>query len=121
MTWIFCDTAGWAGCSPGSGPLATLGTFLRSFTFGHVRQLDAAAAQFLVGSASNAPILPGAGQVCYVDIDDTIKATYGYQKQGAGYGYRRQGTERFAGSSHLSGVDLDRCQFTRPGGPRYAT
>jgi len=66
---------------------STLGTFLRSFTFGHVRQLDAVAARFLVGLAKNAPILPGAGQGCYVDIDDTIKATYGYQKQGAGYGY----------------------------------
>ena len=37
--------------------------------------------------ASNAPILPGADQACYVDIDDTIKATHGYAKQGAGYGY----------------------------------
>jgi hypothetical protein len=27
------------------------------------------------------------GQGCYVDIDDTIKATYGYAKQGAGHGY----------------------------------
>ena len=25
--------------------------------------------------------------VAYLDIDDPIKATYGYQKQGAGYGY----------------------------------
>ncbi len=66
---------------------STLGTFLRAFTFGHVRQLDAVASRFLVGLARNAPILPGAGQGCYVDIDDTIKATYGYQKQGAGYGY----------------------------------
>jgi Transposase DDE domain group 1 len=40
-----------------------------------------------VGLAKNAPILPGVDQVCYVDIDDTIKATHGYHKQGAGYGY----------------------------------
>ena len=66
---------------------STLGTFLRTFTFGHVRQLDAVASRFLTALASNAPILPGADQVCYVDIDDTIKATHGYQKQGAGYGY----------------------------------
>jgi hypothetical protein len=64
-----------------------LGTFLRSFTFGHVRQLDAVAAKFLTALAKSAPILPGADQVCYIDIDDTIKATYGYAKQGAGYGY----------------------------------
>jgi len=66
---------------------STLGTFLRTFTFGHVRQLDAVASRFLTALAKNAPILPGVGQVCYVDIDDTIKATHGYAKQGAGYGY----------------------------------
>ena len=68
---------------------STLGTFLRSFTFGHVRQLDAVAARFLAALAGTAPILPGADQGCYVDIDDTIKATHGYAKQGAGYGYTR--------------------------------
>jgi Transposase DDE domain group 1 len=66
---------------------STLGTFLRTFTFGHVRQLDAVAAKFLTALAKNAPILPGADQVCYVDIDDTIKATYGYAKEGTGFGY----------------------------------
>jgi len=66
---------------------STLGTFLRTFTFGHVRQLDAVASRFLVNLAKNAPILPGAAQGCYLDIDDTIKATHGYAKQGAGYGY----------------------------------
>src|SRR5664280_1157781 len=66
---------------------STLGTFLRSFTFGHVRQLDAVASRFVIALAKNAPILAGAGQGVYVDIDDTIKATYGYTKQGAGHGY----------------------------------
>ena len=66
---------------------STLGTFLRSFTFGHVRQLDAVASRFLVALAKNAPILAGADRGCYVDIDDTIKATYEYAKQGAGHGY----------------------------------
>ena len=66
---------------------STLGTFLRAFAFGHVRQLDAVASRVLVNLAGRAPLLVGAGQVAFVDIDDTIKATYGYQKQGAGYGY----------------------------------
>ncbi len=66
---------------------STLGTFLRTFTFGHVRQLDAVASRFLINLASTAPVLPGAAQACYVDIDDTIKATHGYAKQGAGDGY----------------------------------
>ena len=66
---------------------STLGTFLRSFTFGHVRQLDAVASRLLVNLAARSPLLAGADQVAYLDIDDTIKATYGYAKQGAGYGY----------------------------------
>ena len=56
---------------------STLGTFLRTFAFDHVRQLDAVASRFLVALAKNAPILPGVDQVCCVDIDDTIKATHG--------------------------------------------
>src|SRR5665648_967279 len=68
---------------------STLGTFLRAFTFGHVRQLDAVASRVLVNLAGSAPLLTGAGQVAYLDIDDTIKATYGYAKQGAGYGYSK--------------------------------
>src|SRR5665648_272452 len=66
---------------------STLGTFLRSFTFGHVRQLDAVASRVLVNLAGRAPLLVGADQVAFLDIDDTVKVTYGYVKQGAGYGY----------------------------------
>jgi hypothetical protein len=68
---------------------STLGTFLRAFTFGHVRQLDAMASRVLVNLAARAPLLAGADQVAHLDIDDTIKATYGYAKQGAGYGYSK--------------------------------
>ena len=66
---------------------STLGTFLRAFTFGHVRQLDAVAARLLERLAAQAPLLPGADRVAFVDVDDTVKATYGYQKEGAGRGY----------------------------------
>lgn len=68
---------------------STLGTFLRSFTFGHVRQLDSVAAAFLVNLAAHTPLLPGAEQITFVDIDDTIKPTFGYAKQGVGYGYNK--------------------------------
>jgi Transposase DDE domain group 1 len=66
---------------------STLGTFLRAFTFGHVRQLDAVASRLLVNLATHAPLLPGAGELAYIDVDDTVRATYGYAKQGAGRGY----------------------------------
>jgi Transposase DDE domain group 1 len=66
---------------------STLGTFLRLFRFGHVRQLDAVAAALLARLAAAVPVLPGAGAVTFLDIDDTVRQTYGYAKQGAGRGY----------------------------------
>jgi hypothetical protein len=66
---------------------STLGTFLRTFTFGHVRQLDAVASRLLINLADRAPLLPGAGELAHIDIDDTVRQTYGYAKQGAGRGY----------------------------------
>ena len=66
---------------------STLGTFLRACTFGHVRQLDVVAATVLAGLAGRSPLLGGASAVAFVDVDDTVKQTYGYAKQGAGYGY----------------------------------
>jgi hypothetical protein len=41
----------------------------------------------LVNLARHTPLLRDADQVCFVDVDDTVKPTYGYAKQGAGYGY----------------------------------
>jgi hypothetical protein len=66
---------------------STLGTFLRAFTFGHVRQLDAVAARFVAGLAEHTPLIAAGAPVTYLDIDDTVRATFGYAKQGAGYGY----------------------------------
>ncbi|MBO0877797.1 MAG: hypothetical protein J2P19_30855 [Pseudonocardia sp.] len=54
---------------------STLGTFLRVFTFGHVRQLDAVAAGLLARLARAAPILGGADQVTLLDLDDTVRQT----------------------------------------------
>jgi len=68
---------------------STLGSFLRAFTFGHVRQLDAVASRFLTRLAGRAPLIvpPPAGQMVMVDIDDTIIEVHGHTKQGSGYGY----------------------------------
>jgi len=68
---------------------STLGTFLRTFTFGHVRQLDSVAAAFLTALAAAAPLLPGADEVALLDLDDTIRETHGSAKQGVGYGYTK--------------------------------
>jgi Transposase DDE domain group 1 len=69
---------------------STLGSFLRAFTFGHVRQLDAVASRFLTALADQTPLL-GQPHVdterVLVDVDDTIIEVHGYAKQGAGFGY----------------------------------
>jgi Transposase DDE domain group 1 len=66
---------------------STLGSFLRLFTFGHVRQLDAVAARLLARLVAATPVLPDADRLVFVDLDDTVRQTYGYAKQGAGRGY----------------------------------
>ena len=68
---------------------STLGSFLRVFTHGHVQQLAAVCRNMLPALTSHAPLLPGADAIAYVDIDDTIRRTYGYAKQGAGIGYSK--------------------------------
>jgi hypothetical protein len=64
---------------------STLGTFLRAFTFGHVRQLDRVLAVSLA-RAWGAGAGPGADRLV-VDVDSFVGEVYGYSKQGAGYGY----------------------------------
>jgi hypothetical protein len=68
---------------------STLGSFLRAFTFGHVRQADAVASRFLINLARQTTLLGSqeATEAVMVDIDDTIVEVHGYQKQGAGFGY----------------------------------
>jgi hypothetical protein len=76
---------------------STLGSFLRAFTFGHVRQLDAIASRFLLALAGLTRLLdafaasdtdPDAvAGYALLDVDDTIIGVHGHAKQGAGFGY----------------------------------
>ncbi len=67
---------------------STLGTFLRAFTFGHVRQLDRVLGG-LLGRAWRAGAGPGAGRLV-IDVDSFIREVHGKQKQGASYGYTKK-------------------------------
>ena len=67
---------------------STCGTFLRAFTFGHVRQLDAWS-EFALTAAWAVGAGPGDVPLT-IDIDSTICATYGYAKQGATFGYTKR-------------------------------
>ena len=64
---------------------STLGTFLRSFTFGHVRQLDRVLGES-IERAWSAGAGPGSGRLV-IDIDSFVGEVHGYQKQGTGFGY----------------------------------
>jgi hypothetical protein len=66
---------------------STLGTFLRAFTFGHVRQLDK-----LLGQALERAWKAGAGpgdRRLVIDVDSFVGEVCGRLKQGAAYGYTR--------------------------------
>ena len=66
---------------------STLGTFLRAFTFGHVRQLDA-----LLGRSLERAWQAGAGpgeDRLVIDIDSFVGEVCGRLKQGAAYGYTK--------------------------------
>jgi len=66
---------------------STLGTFLRAFTFGHVRQLDALLDRALQ-RAWKAGAGPGSGRLV-IDVDSFVGEVHGYLKQGAAYGYTK--------------------------------
>lgn len=72
---------------------STLGTFLRTFTHGHVQQVDKISAAVLTGLTERVPGLLAGGRkddgVVFIDVDDTIRSVHGYAKQGAGFGYSR--------------------------------
>lgn len=74
---------------------STLGSFLWSFTFGHIRQLGTVASRSLTDLATHAPALISAPAAAssrehdgyvFVDVDDTIIEVHGPQKQGVGFG-----------------------------------
>ena len=74
----------------GYHPLApsTIVTFLRTFTFGHVRQLDKVNSA-LLANAWVASAGPKPGERLIVDLDSTVAQVYGKLKQGASYGYTK--------------------------------
>src|SRR5215218_8287104 len=66
---------------------STLGTFLRAFTFGHIRQLDRVIGE-TIRRAWQLGAGPG-GAPLTMDLDSTICEVHGKAKQGAAYGYTK--------------------------------
>ncbi len=68
---------------------STLGSFLRSFTWGNVLQLGKVNRLLLAELARRAPLLPGKDTLAFIDIDSQQKRVYGHNKQGAAFGHTK--------------------------------
>jgi hypothetical protein len=68
---------------------ATLGQFLREFTYGHSLQLVSVARAHLVNLVARTGLLPGVETQAYVDIDSLLRPVFGHAKQGATFGHTK--------------------------------
>jgi Transposase DDE domain group 1 len=68
---------------------STLGSHLRSCTWGNVLQIEQAGRELLARLSRQAPLLPGADVLAFVDIDSTQKRVYGHKKEGARFGHTK--------------------------------
>ncbi|MCA1682187.1 MAG: IS1380 family transposase [Actinobacteria bacterium] len=68
---------------------STLGSFLRAFDHGNVRQLAAVHRRVLARLAAQTPLLPGADTLAFVDVDSVQRRVYGATKQGAAFGHAK--------------------------------
>ena len=68
---------------------STLGSHLRSYTWGNVLQIEKAGRELLARLSRQAPLLPGADVLAFTGIDSTQKRVYGHQKEGARSGHTK--------------------------------
>jgi len=68
---------------------STLGSHLRCYTWGNVRQLEAMNRALLAELAGRTPLLPGKDVPAFADIDSMQKRVYGHKKQGARFGHTK--------------------------------
>jgi len=68
---------------------STLGSFLRSFSWGNARQAEQVSRELLAELARRTPLLPGKDVVAFIDIDSMQKRVYGRKKQGAAFGHTK--------------------------------
>ena len=86
-TWTCCATAGWAGCSTGCGRRRRWARSCGASPSATSASSTPSPPGCWPALAAATPVLPDADQLVFVDIDDTVRQTYGYAKQGAGRGY----------------------------------
>ncbi|MEU5539258.1 IS1380 family transposase, partial [Streptomyces sp. NPDC020362] len=69
---------------------STPGSFLRAFTWGHVRQPESATRAFTCNLAAHTGLVPRTDEVVCVGIDSKVKQVYGRAEQGASFGCTKQ-------------------------------
>src|SRR5437773_11103770 len=86
---------------------STLGSHLRSFTWGNVRQLETVNRELLGELARRSPMLPGRDTLAFVDIDAMQKRVYGHRKQGAAFGHTKiQGKSLLVGGLNVQAATI---------------
>jgi hypothetical protein len=83
MTWMYLRHGGMGRVFGGIRAPSTLGSFLRCLAWGNVRQLEKASRELLARPAVHTPLLPGADQLAFVDVDSMQRRVYSAAKQGA--------------------------------------
>ncbi|GLX02765.1 IS1380 family transposase [Microtetraspora sp. NBRC 16547] len=68
---------------------STLGSFLRCLKWGNVRQIEKVSRMLLARLVAHTPLLPSANVLAFLDLDSMQKRTYGYAKQGSGFGHTK--------------------------------
>ena len=68
---------------------STLGSHLRSYTWGNVSSWRRRPGSSWSGWPGSAPLLPGADVLAFIDIDSMQKRVYGHPKQGARFGHTK--------------------------------
>ncbi len=71
-----------------------LGSFLRSFSWGDARALESVARGFLARLAAVAPVLPGAEEIAYLDVDSLLRGRSTRPSRVPGSGMRKSAAAR---------------------------
>ena len=88
-TWTCCATARCRSCSAGSGRRPRWGRSCARSPGAMSASWRAAGRELLAELARQAPLLPGADVLAFVDIDSMQRRVYGHKKQGAAFGHTK--------------------------------
>ena len=89
MTWACCGTGPWTSCSAVSAPRPRSARTCAPTPGETSCRSRRPAAELLARLSREAPLLPGADVLAFIDIDSTQKRVYGHKKEGARFGHTK--------------------------------